>query len=182
MNAFQSAQSACRQVNDLLASYQSQENRRRFKRGVLAAYLADLERSLGQYVVELEAYTDQVCETADALAGTLGTEAIEPGKNDLADPDGTLRALLETTEADLRRHSSFDDLFRELAEAGIPDSHGAFVQYRRATELNAQAASALQEIRWHLMIHDGLLDAARSPNRRTFTSASEWMAAALHGE
>lgn len=177
MDVIQSAESACLEVDDILASYPSQKSRRRLKGGTSDNELANLERHLRKYLVELEACADQVCQSADALANALDIEAIESDEGDLADPDGKLKEKLKRTETHLRSQGTqFDAHFRELSEAGVPDSHGVFVQHRRASDLHKRCVSALQEVRWSLMIHDGFVDAARSPDRRTFTSASEWMA------
>ena len=41
--------------------------------------------------------------------------------------------------------------------------------------------ATMQEVRWSVLIFEGVKDKARSPEGRSFTSSSEWLAS-LHEE
>ena len=94
---------------------------------------------------------------------------------EITDPEGEGAEALEKAEAYF--HAQRGDLsdFREtLVDAGAPPEHDVFEALDRLDGLYAWIVAAMQEVRWTVLVADGV----RTPPRgRTFTSGASLVAA-----
>lgn len=97
---------------------------------------------------------------------------------DAADPEGEGARALEETEAYFKsRRDELGRLRRAFVETGASSSHDVFASLDRLDNLYMWIVAVMQEVRWSVLILDGVRDGADSPGRRTFGTSSEWVAA-----
>ena len=72
-------------------------------------------------------------------------------------------------------------LRRTFAELRVSPLHDVFGQLDRLEHLYTGIVATLQEVRWSVLIADGIKDNADAPERRTLTSSSEWLASLHNG-
>ena len=111
-------------------------------------------------------------------AGDALTEAVKNHKpNEIADPEGEGASALEQSEAYFKhRREELGRLRQAFVGAGASPSHDVFDSLERLDNLYLWIVAAMQEVRWSLLVFDGLRDSADSPPRRAFTSSAEWLA------
>ena len=110
---------------------------------------------------------DQLYTAIHLIGGKLAAEFKATDPEELTDPDGEGAAALEAVESYLR------DRIEKLG--GMAD-HLDSRQRAKADQLSslfAKLLTSFQEIRWALLVRDGL---RASPGDREFTSGSEWIA------
>lgn len=97
-----------------------------------------------------------------------------------ADPEGEGAGALEQAEAYFKDcRAELQHLRQACVELGASPSHGVFDALRHLDDLYVSIIATMQEVRWSVLIFDGVSDGAGSPARRTFATASEWLAS-LH--
>ena len=89
---------------------------------------------------------------------------------------------LEQAEAHFKhRREELLQLRDAFVNVGASPSHDVFGAVERLDNLYIGIVATMQEVRWSVLIADGVEDGAKSPERRAFTSSSEWLAS-LHEE
>lgn len=137
----------------------------------------------------LDAHATGLRERYDSLlpvidrAGNTLAEAMkthDPEEN--ADPEGEDVLALEQAEAYFKQRR--EELLRlrdAFVSVGASPSHEVFDTVERLDDLYIWIIATMQEVRWTVLIFDGIKDRAKSPQGRSFTSSSEWFAS-LRGE
>lgn len=125
----------------------------------------------------LRRHYDELFPIIDRTGHTLA-EAIErPDPEESPDPDGEGAAALEQAEVYFKhrlerlRHSR-----DACAEAGAPPSHSVFEALDRLDYLYTWIIATMQEVRWAVLISEGLKANVECPGRRSFASSAEWLA------
>lgn len=153
-------------------------------RALPALVPADPEPAVSVSAELLDAHTkglrrhyDEFFPIIDRAGHTLA-EAIERlDPEESPDPYGEGAAALEQAEVYVKlrlerlRHSR--DAF---VEVGTSPSHAIFEALHRLDDLYTWIIATMQEVRWAVLISEGLRDKAESPERRFFTSSAEWLA------
>ncbi len=143
---------------------------------IKAAASAEL---LDAHALGLSQQYDNLLPVIDRAGNTL-TEAmkkLDPEQS--ADPRGEGAAALEQAEAyfkhrqDQLRHSR-----HAFIEVGASPSHDVFDALDRLDNLYTWIVATMQEVRWAVLISEGLKDKTESPAGRSFTSSAEWLASA----
>ena len=137
----------------------------------------------------LDAAAKELCERHASLrpvidrAGDALAEAIEShDPEETADPEGEGEKALEQAEAYFKdRRAELQRLRETCADLGASPSHRVFNELRSLEDLYVSIIGIMQEVRWWVLIFDGVRDSAYSPRERTFTTSSEWLAS-LHEE
>jgi len=133
----------------------------------------------------LDVYTKGLCRHYDELfpvidwAGQTFAEAIErrdPEEN--PDPDGEGAAALEQAEVYFKHRKDRLGHSRDAcAEAGAPPSHTVFEALDRLDHLYTWIIATMQDVRWSVLIAEGLKANVECPGRRSFASSAEWLGA-----
>ena len=116
-------------------------------------------------------------------AGSVLAEAMElHDPTSPADPDGEgVRAMEQGERYFKRRLDELQQLRDAFVELRASPSHDVFRELDRLEHLYAWTVATMQEVRWFVLIGDGVRDRADSPDPRAFTSASEWLASLRDG-
>ena len=116
-------------------------------------------------------------------AGNALAEAMKRhDPEETADPEGEGVAALEQTEAYFKdSRAELQRLRKACVELGASPSHGVFDALHSLDELYVSIIATMQEVRWSVLIFDGVRDRADSLAARTFATSSEWLAS-LDGE
>ena len=137
---------------------------------------------LDAHAIGLRERYDSLLPVIDRAGNTL-VEAMkthDPEEN--ADPEGEGVLALEQAEAYFRqRREELLRLREAFVSVGASPSHEVFDTVERLDYLYIWIIATMQEVRWSVLIFDGIKDRANSPQDRTFTSSSEWLAS-LRGE
>ncbi len=105
------------------------------------------------------------------LAATLG--AAEPGE--ILDPEGEGCEALEKADAYFKtQRDELGQLREGLIGAGAPSGHDVFEALDRLDGLYSSIIATMQEVRWGLLIADGLKEPGSA---RTYTSGAALVAA-----
>ena len=137
----------------------------------------------------LDAHAQGLRDRYDSLlpvinrAGSVLSEAMKMHDPESpADPDGeSVRAMEQGERYFKHRLQELQQLRDAFAELRASPSHDVFRELDRLEHLYAWTVAIMQEVRWSVLIGDGVRDRANSPEPRTFTSSSEWLAS-LHGK
>lgn len=137
----------------------------------------------------LDAVTTELRERHASLhpvidrAGSALAEAMKRhDAEETADPEGEGAGALEQAEAYFKdSRAELQHLRKACVELGASPSHGVFDAIRHMDELYVSIIAIMQEVRWSVLIFDGVRDRADSPAGRTFATSSEWLAS-LHDE
>ena len=132
----------------------------------------------------LDAHATALREQYDSLfavldrAGNALAEAIETrNPEEIADPDGEGARALERAEAHFkRRRQELRQLRDAFVEVGASPSHDVFDALDHLDNLYMRTVATMQEVRWSVLIFDGVRDRADAPGGRAFASASAWLA------
>ena len=116
-------------------------------------------------------------------AGSVLSEAMkEHDPKSPVDPDGEGVLAMEQGERYFKqRLEELQQLRDDFTELRVSPSHDVFRELDRLKHLYAWTVATMQEVRWAVLIGDGVRDRADSPEPRTFTSSAEWLAT-LHDE
>lgn len=120
---------------------------------------------------------DNLLPVIDRAGNTLAAarEQIDPETR--VDPDGEGVLALEQAEAYFKNcREDIQRLRDAITRIGASPAHEIFDAVERLDNLYEWIVGIMQEVRWSVMILDGLQDRAKSPARRSFTNASEWLA------
>ncbi len=94
-----------------------------------------------------------------------------------ADPDGEGVRALEQAEAYFKDRR--EELLRRreaFVNVGASPSHEVFEAVDRLDNLYMWIVGTMQEVRWSVLVFDGVKDGAEAQERRIFASPSEWVA------
>ncbi len=120
---------------------------------------------------------DNLLPVIDRAGNTLAKAIEKLDPQESPDPGGEGVAALEQAEVYFKhrqeqlRHSR--DAF---VEVGASPSHEVFEALGRLDNPYTWIIATMQEVRWAVLISEGLKDKAESPAGRSFTSSAEWLA------
>ena len=118
---------------------------------------------------------DTLYPVIDRAGHKLAAAFKELDSAEITDPEGEGTEALE--KAEFYFHAQRGDLsnFREtLVDAGAPPDHDVFEALDRLDALYAWIVAAMQEVRWTVLVADGV---RTPPSERTFTSGASLVAA-----
>ena len=125
---------------------------------------------------------DNLLPVIDRAGNTLAEAMKAHNPEESADPEGEGVRALEQAEAHFKhRREELLHLRDAFVNVGASPSHEVFEAVDRLDNLYMWIVATMQEVRWSVLIFDGVKDGAKSPERRTFTASSEWLAS-LHEE
>ena len=125
---------------------------------------------------------DNLLPVIDRSGNTLAQAIEKLDPEESADPEGEGARALESGEAYFKhRREELRHLRDAFVEVGASPSHEVFGALDRLDNLYMWIIATMQEVRWSVLIFEGVQDKARSPEGRSFTSSSEWLAS-LHEE
>ena len=132
---------------------------------------------LDAHTKALRHHYDDLFPVVDRAGHTL-TEAIkklDPGQS--PDPDGEGVAALEQTETCFKhRREQLRHLRDAFVETGASPSHEVFKALDRIDNLYMWIVATMQDVRWDVLILEGLKAKAASTQERSFSSSAEWLA------
>lgn len=109
----------------------------------------------------------------NALADAMKTH----DSQQIADPNGEGVGALEQGEAYFKhRREDLRNLRDAFVRVGASPSHDVFNALDHLDNLYMWIVATMQEVRWTVLIVDGVRDRDDSPGGRTFSSSSEWLA------
>ena len=132
---------------------------------------------LDVHTKELRHHYDDLFPVIDRAGHTLAeaVKKLEPGKS--PDPDGEGVAALEQTETYFKhRRKQLLHLREAFVETAASPSHEIFEALDRLDDLYMWIVATMQDVRWDVLIFEGLKAKAASPEVRSFTSSAEWLA------
>ncbi len=92
------------------------------------------------------------------------------------EPKGEGAGALELAEVYFKQRQNGLRHLRGRAQAGASPSHSVFEALDRLDNLYTWIITTMQEVRWTVLIFEGLKANAERPQRRSFTSSAEWLA------
>ena len=132
---------------------------------------------LDAHAEELRARYDSLLPVLNLAGNKLaeGLKTHDSEKN--ADPTGEGAQALEQTEAYFKhRREDLRQLRDSFVKVGASPSHNVFDALDRLDNLYMGIVATMQEVRWSVLIFDGVRDGAKPPKRRALSSSSEWLA------
>ncbi len=111
-------------------------------------------------------------------AGEVLAEAMkEHPSEETIDPEGDGAVALEQAEAYFKgRREELQRLRESCIGLGTSSSHRVFNALQQLDDLYASIIDIMQDVRWSVLISDGVRDRADSPAPRTFATSSDWLA------
>ena len=125
---------------------------------ILTRASADRRRALiDAYAEGLRLRYDAVYPAIHRVGDKLAAELEAKDSTGITDPDGEGAAALEAAEAYFRsEQAELDSLRGILADAGTKSGHRVFEAVDRLDELFAWIIGCMQEVRWLLLIAEGV--------------------------
>ncbi len=125
---------------------------------------------------------DNLLPVIDRAGKTLAEAMKMHDPKESADPEGEGVQALEQAETYFKhRREELLHLRDAFVNVGASPSHEVFDAVDRLDNLYIGIVATMQEVRWSVLILDGVKDRAKTPEGHTFTSSSEWLAS-LHEE
>ena len=125
----------------------------------------------------LREWYDSLLPVIDRAGNTLAEAMKTHDSEESADPDGEGVRALEQAEAYFKdRREELLHLRDAFASVGASSSHEVFEAVDRLDGPYLWIVATMQEVRWSVLILDGVKDGAEAQERRTITSPSEWVA------
>ena len=132
---------------------------------------------LDAHAEELRARYDSLLPVIDCAGNTLAGVMKMHDLEENADPTGEGAQALEQAEAYFKhRREDLRQLRDAFVKVGASPSHDVFDALDRLDNLYMWIVATMQEVRWSVLIFDGVRDRAESPGRRALSSSSEWLA------
>ena len=124
---------------------------------------------LDAHATALREWYDGLLPVIDRAGDTLLKAMENHDAEDAADPEGEGARALEETEAYFKhRRDELGRLRRAFVETGASSSHDVFASLDRLDNLYMWIVAVMREVRWSVLIMDGVRDGADFPDRRTF--------------
>ena len=150
----------------------------------LPALVSDADLDVPVSAELLDAHTaglrqryDSLRPVIDRAGNTLSEAKKKLGPEEIADPEGEGARALEQTEAYFKdRREYLLKLRSAFVEAGALPAHDVFDALEQLDNLYGWIVATMQEVRWSVLIADGVRDKAESPGHRSFATSSEWLA------
>ena len=137
---------------------------------------------LDAHTIGLRQRYDNLLPVIDRAGNTLAQAIEKLDAEESADPEGEGARALEHAEAYFKhRREELRHLRDAFVEVGASPSREVFDVLDRLDNLYMWIIATMQEVRWSVLIFEGVKDKARSPEGRSFASSSEWLAS-LHEE
>ena len=132
---------------------------------------------LDAHTLGLRQQYDNLLPVIDRAGNTLAEAVEKLDPEESPDPEGEGASALEQAEAYFKhRREQLRHLRDAFFEVGASPSHEVFDALDRLDDLYMWIVATMQEVRWSVLICEGVKDKARSPECRSFTSSSEWLA------
>ena len=123
---------------------------------------------------------DSLLPVIERAGATLAEAVKTHDSEESTDPEGEgVRALEQAETYFKRRREELMRLRDAFVNVGAPPSHEVFGAVDRLDKLYMWIVATMQEVRWSVLVFDGVEDSAKFPERRAFTSPREWLAS-LH--
>ena len=120
---------------------------------------------------------DGLLPVIDRAGNTLAEAMKTHDSEESADPDGEGVRALEQAEGYFKdRRKELLRLREAFVNVGASPSHEVFEAVDRLDRLYMWIIGTMQEVRWSVLVFDGVKDRAEAQERRIFTSPSEWVA------
>lgn len=120
---------------------------------------------------------DSLLPVIDRAGNALAAAMKKLDPDESPDPQGEGASALEQGEAYFKhRREQLRHLRSAFSEVGAPPSHEVFDALDRLDNLYMWIVATMQEVRWSVLILEGLKDKAKSPECRSFASSAEWLA------
>ena len=124
----------------------------------------------------LRCHHDNLFPVIDRAGHTLAEAIKKLGPGESPDPEGEGAAALERAEVHFKQRQEQLGHSRDaFIEVGAPPSHEVFEALDRLDNLYTWIIATMQEVRWAVLISEGLEDKAESPDGRSFTSSAKWL-------
>ena len=137
---------------------------------------------LDAHAIGLRQRYDNLLPVIDRAGNTLAQAIEKLDPDEIADPKGEGARALEQAEAYFKhRREELRHLRDAFVDVGASPSHEVFDALDRLDNLYMWIVATMQEVRWSVLIFEGVKDKAESAEARSFTSSSEWLAS-LHEE
>ena len=118
---------------------------------------------------------DSLYPVIDRAGQKLAAAFEEMDPAEILDPEGEGTEALEGAEAHFHaERGELDQVRNALVDFGAPEDHDVFEALDRLDGLYAGIVASMQEIRWAVLIADGV---RTPPSARTFTSGADLVAA-----
>ena len=125
---------------------------------------------------------DSLLPVIDRAGNTLAEAMKKLDPEERPDPKGEGASALEQGEAYFKhRREQLGHLRDAFLEVGAPPTHEVFDALDRLDNLYMWIVATMQEVRWSVLLLEGLRDKARTPECRSFTSSAEWLASLREG-
>lgn len=125
----------------------------------------------------LREWYDSLLPVIDRAGATLAEAMKAHDSEERADPDGEGVRALEQAEAYFKdRREALLHLRDACVNVGASPSHEVFEAVDRLHNLYMWIVATMQEVRWSVLILDGVKDGTEAQERRIFTGPSEWVA------
>ena len=132
---------------------------------------------LDAHATALQKQYDSLLPVIDRAGNTLEKAIKTHDPKEIVDADGEGARALEQAEGYFnQRRNSLQRLREAFNEAGASPSHGVFDALDRLDNLYGWIVATMQEVRWSVLVFDGVRDSADSPDRQAFASSSKWLA------
>lgn len=132
---------------------------------------------LDAHTKALRHHYDDLFPVVDRAGHTLAGAIKQLGPGESPDPDGEGASALEQTETYFKhRREQLLHLHDAFVEIGASPSHEIFEALDRLDNLYMWIVATMQDIRWDVLIFEGLKARAASREERSFASSAEWLA------
>ena len=137
---------------------------------------------LDAHARESRHHYDDIFPVIDRAGHTLAGAINKLGPAESPDPDGEGVAALEQTEIYLKhRREQLLHLRDAFMKIGASPSHEVFEALDRLDDLYMWIVATMQDVRWDVLIFEGVEAKAASPEERSCASSAEWLASLRKG-
>jgi hypothetical protein len=120
---------------------------------------------------------DNLLPVIDRAGNALAEATRGLGPEERADPEGEGARALEQAEAYFKdRRKDLLRLRNAFVKAGASPTHDVFEALERLDNLYGWIVGTMQEVRWSVLMYEGVRDKAEAPERRSFATSREWIA------
>ena len=132
---------------------------------------------LDAHATALREQYDSLFRVLDRAGNTLAEAIKTRDPEETADPDGEGARAMERAEAYFKdRREKLRQLRDAFVEVGASSSHDVFDALDHLDNLYLWTVATMQEVRWSVLIADGVSDRADASAGHAFASASAWLA------
>ena len=132
---------------------------------------------LDRHAAALRERHDNLVPVIDCAGNALSEAMKAHNPEEVADPEGEGARALEQAEGYFKhRRDELGRLRETFIALRAPPSHDVFRALDRLDNLYMGIVATMQEVRWSVLIFDGVRDRANAPEGRALSSSAEWFA------